>query len=167
MAASNVSKVVLGKEVLVDLTADTVTPETLLEGTTAHDAAGAKIVGTMVQSAGGRPFATGTHTKTGYSGTNLTVTGLSFRPVMIFATCTKVANAFDSFTELDVFYDEKNSFHISHVAQSYVEDYAGNALATYSNKTYVTVTDTSFTLKRFSTFGFMGTWRWWAFGAES
>ena len=42
-----VSKVVYGGETLIDLTSDTVTPETLLEGVTAHDASGAVIVGTL------------------------------------------------------------------------------------------------------------------------
>lgn len=36
-----------GEEVLMDLTGDTVTPETLAEGVTAHDASGEPIVGTM------------------------------------------------------------------------------------------------------------------------
>lgn len=40
------SKIVLGSEVLIDLTADTVTPQTLLSGTSAHDASGAPITGT-------------------------------------------------------------------------------------------------------------------------
>ena len=44
-----ISKVVYGGSTLVDLTSDTVTPETLLEGVTAHDKSGALIVGTMVQ----------------------------------------------------------------------------------------------------------------------
>lgn len=43
-----VSKVELaGGEVLIDLTEDTVTPETLAEGVTAHNAAGEPITGTM------------------------------------------------------------------------------------------------------------------------
>lgn len=42
-----------GEEVLMDLTSDTVTPETLAEGVTAHDASGNAIVGTM--SAGAEP----------------------------------------------------------------------------------------------------------------
>ncbi len=42
-----VSKVVLNDVVKLDLTADTVTPETLAEGVTAHDAAGNPITGTM------------------------------------------------------------------------------------------------------------------------
>lgn len=41
-----VNKVVLGSETLLDLTADTVTPSTLMLGYTAHDASGAAIVGT-------------------------------------------------------------------------------------------------------------------------
>lgn len=39
------SKVELGNEVLIDLTFDTVTPEVLLKGYTAHNAAGDKITG--------------------------------------------------------------------------------------------------------------------------
>lgn len=43
-----VSKVNLSNgETLIDLTSDTVTPETLAEGTTAHDASGEQITGTM------------------------------------------------------------------------------------------------------------------------
>lgn len=48
--ASEVNKVVVNKngtpETLIDLTADTVTPETLLSGYTAHDRSGAIITGT-------------------------------------------------------------------------------------------------------------------------
>lgn len=40
-----VSKVVYGENTLVDLTADTVTAETLVEGATAHNAAGNAITG--------------------------------------------------------------------------------------------------------------------------
>lgn len=42
-----VNKVIYGDETLVDLTGDTVTPQTLAEGTTAHGADGEPIVGTM------------------------------------------------------------------------------------------------------------------------
>ena len=41
------SKIVLGDEVLIDLTADTVDPGALEEGVTAHDAAGESITGTF------------------------------------------------------------------------------------------------------------------------
>lgn len=41
-----ISKVIYGGETLIDLTGDDVTAELLLDGTTAHDAAGNKITGT-------------------------------------------------------------------------------------------------------------------------
>ena len=46
MANTTVNKVVLGNEVLLDLTADTVTPSSLMAGYTAHDASGSPITGT-------------------------------------------------------------------------------------------------------------------------
>lgn len=42
-----VNKVEYGDETLIDLTGDSVTPETLAEGVTAHDASGEPIIGTM------------------------------------------------------------------------------------------------------------------------
>lgn len=42
-----VSKVIYAEDTLIDLTEDTVTPETLAKGITAHDASGALIIGTM------------------------------------------------------------------------------------------------------------------------
>lgn len=42
-----VNKVVYGTTVLVDLTADTVTASTLMQGYTAHDKSGALITGTV------------------------------------------------------------------------------------------------------------------------
>lgn len=46
MANANVNKVIYGGDVLIDLTADTVTKDKLLSGITAHDKSGAKITGT-------------------------------------------------------------------------------------------------------------------------
>lgn len=43
-----INKVVLGSYTVLDLTSDTVTPETLLVGTTAHNAKGETITGTLV-----------------------------------------------------------------------------------------------------------------------
>lgn len=43
-----VNKVVLGSDTVLDLTSDTVSPETLLVGTTAHNAKGETITGTLV-----------------------------------------------------------------------------------------------------------------------
>ncbi len=45
--AKNVNKVLLGDEVKLDLTGDSVTPSQLAKGATAHDKSGAQIVGTM------------------------------------------------------------------------------------------------------------------------
>lgn len=45
MANEHVNKVVFGGNTLIDLTTDTVTPETLSRGVTAHNAAGRQIVG--------------------------------------------------------------------------------------------------------------------------
>jgi len=48
MAISKIErKTESGVETIIDLTSDTVTPETLAEGATAHDASGNQIVGTM------------------------------------------------------------------------------------------------------------------------
>lgn len=48
-----INKIVVNDEIKLDLTADTVTPETLAEGVTAHDKSGAPIVGTMQSGGGG------------------------------------------------------------------------------------------------------------------
>ena len=48
-----VNKVVYGTTVLVDLTKDTVTPDKLLKGATAHDASGQPITGTLEAGSGG------------------------------------------------------------------------------------------------------------------
>ncbi|MGN1410281.1 MAG: hypothetical protein ACI4XJ_08900 [Eubacteriales bacterium] len=42
-----INKVVVNDEIKLDLTGDTVTPETMTAGTTAHNAAGETIVGSM------------------------------------------------------------------------------------------------------------------------
>lgn len=48
----DVNKVEYAGKVLLDLTEDTVAPENLLAGATAHDSSGQRIVGTMKQSSG-------------------------------------------------------------------------------------------------------------------
>ena len=53
MNAMAVNKVVYGTTVLVDLTKDTVTPDKLLKGATAHNASGESITGTMEAGSGG------------------------------------------------------------------------------------------------------------------
>lgn len=49
MAEKYINKVIVGKETKLDLTADTVTPDKLAAGTTAHDKSGAPIVGTSTK----------------------------------------------------------------------------------------------------------------------
>lgn len=49
-----VNQVIYGGETLIDLTSDTVTPEKLLSGATAHDASGNPITGTMSKAEGYR-----------------------------------------------------------------------------------------------------------------
>lgn len=53
LPSSNVNKVDLNGVTLLDLTSDTVTPETLLIGTTAHNAKGEIITGTLEAGGGG------------------------------------------------------------------------------------------------------------------
>ena len=47
-----VSKIIFGDNTLIDLTKDTVSPDTLGSGKTAHDKTGTKITGTHVESSG-------------------------------------------------------------------------------------------------------------------
>ena len=49
MATQYVNKVISGKEVKLDLTADSVTPDKLAKGITAHDKTGAPITGTSTK----------------------------------------------------------------------------------------------------------------------
>lgn len=55
MSYSPGAKITLGGETIIDLTGDTVSPETLAEGATAHNSRGELIVGTM-KAGGGTPF---------------------------------------------------------------------------------------------------------------
>lgn len=49
VAEKSINKVVYGGETLIDLTADTVTPDKLVQGITAHDKSGAVITGTSTK----------------------------------------------------------------------------------------------------------------------
>ena len=55
-----VNKVVIGKETKLDLTADTITPDKLAKGITAHDKSGAPITGTSTKDADTSAKMTGT-----------------------------------------------------------------------------------------------------------
>lgn len=50
ITTENINKVILGNDVRLDLSSDTVTPDKLASGITAHDNSGAKITGTMEMS---------------------------------------------------------------------------------------------------------------------
>lgn len=52
-----VNKVVVANEVKLDLTADSITPEKLVKGVTAHDRTGAPIIGTAEECS---PYVQGT-----------------------------------------------------------------------------------------------------------
>lgn len=47
---ANANQVIVNGETILDLRSDTVTPETLQKGYTAHDKSGAKITGTMANN---------------------------------------------------------------------------------------------------------------------
>lgn len=51
MADKNVNQVIVNGETILDLTADTITPDKLVSGITAHDKSGTQIIGTLVASA--------------------------------------------------------------------------------------------------------------------
>lgn len=78
-----VNKVVLNDEVKLDLSADSVTPETLARGVTAHNAAGELITGTMeagikVTQYTGTLLATGwAADSAGYQAQTITIAGLA------------------------------------------------------------------------------------------
>lgn len=76
-----VNKVAINGEVKLDLTADTVTPETLLKGTTAHNAAGELITGVYepmnIKQYTGTLLASGWAADShGYQAQTITITGL-------------------------------------------------------------------------------------------
>ena len=76
-----VNKVAINGEIKLDLTADTVTPETLLKGTTAHNAAGELITGVYepmnIKQYTGTLLASGWAADShGYQAQTITITGL-------------------------------------------------------------------------------------------
>lgn len=71
-----ISKVVYGGHTLVDLTSDTVKPEVLSKGYTAHGADGEPVVGTMEAGAGGGGAVSGG------TGVTKTVAGAILIPVL-------------------------------------------------------------------------------------
>lgn len=78
-----INKVVLSGEVKLDLSSDSVTPETLAKGVTAHNAAGELITGTMeaglkvTQYTGTLSAAGWAADSAGYQAQTITITGLA------------------------------------------------------------------------------------------
>lgn len=77
-----VSKIVLGTTVLVDLTADTVAADKLLQGYTAHGADGESITGALSPSGGSAQVAVGSITLDSVSQT-ISISGLGFTPARV------------------------------------------------------------------------------------
>lgn len=79
-----VAKVNYNNETLIDLTADTVTADTLRAGETAHDAEGNAVVGLYTPSAEYTKYATGAFEQSlAYGKWTLTTSALTFKPRML------------------------------------------------------------------------------------
>lgn len=162
-----VSKVVLEDEVLIDLTQDTVTPEGLISGFTAHNAMGQLIQGAASE---GRGFATGAFTPTS-NVTSMTISGLSFTPTKVVLTTTKEQTWIDYSKSCFYWavYDPENS--VSLLWRSYLDsDYGMMMIGQYPASTLnVTVSDGGFTMSSFSYGTYLyypgnTTYRWYAIG---
>ena len=83
LPSSNVNKVDLNGVTVLDLTSDTVTPETLLVGTTAHNAKGEIITGTLgggITPSGNKAITATTSTQTGIDVTNYATVSVAPTP---------------------------------------------------------------------------------------
>lgn len=156
--SKGVSKVVLEDQVLIDLTGDTVTPESLLSGFTAHDAMGQMIQGA---ASAGRPFASGTVTA---NSTNVaTVSGLSFKPSVVFMYYNN-QTSYSNNTNMSVLADIDGSFYSTDRAA-----YDSSTWSSYYNRSggttvvKLTVTESSFTIT-LSSGRYGGSYRWYAIG---
>lgn len=155
-----VSKVVLEDETIIDLTGDTVTPEALLSGFTAHDAMGQLIQGA---ASAGKPVASGTVSA---NSTNVaTVSGLPFKPSVVFMYYNQQSSISNN-TNMSVLADIEGSFYSTDRAlyDSYnmVTSYNRRGGTSYVN---VVVTDNGFTITlEGGRYG--GSYRWYAIGAE-
>lgn len=84
---TNINKVVYGTSTLIDLTEDTITPETLAAGITAHDASGKKIVGIANMNNGYNEIVFTSTNDTNYTWTDNNIifnrTNLNYIPIYI------------------------------------------------------------------------------------
>lgn len=138
--AEPVSKVVLEDRVLVDLTSDTVTPESLLRGFTAHDAMGQLIQGA---ASAGRPVAMGSF----YAAkvTQYTLSGLSFKPEAVFVMMkygsANIAN--DGQWMLVAYKNEPEGINY-YVGAYFNWSYYVDVYEFINNNSYITTTDSGF-----------------------
>lgn len=84
MANTTVNKISIGNEVLINLTEDTVSPEVLYSGYTAHSKSGAQITGT---ASGPSTIATSTKTPSSDS-TSISFSSLSGKPIAFSVVAT-------------------------------------------------------------------------------
>ena len=142
------SKIIYGDEVLIDLTGDTVTADTLAEGVTAHDAAGNAITGTMAVG-GGNEAAYGWGKWDG-----LPVTPLSFpRNANCYITATggeyEVATKSVS-GNWGTFYAVSDVFNLAHAPLTVIHTVGSSVLLSksyfiaFSDTAAITYTDTDF-----------------------
>lgn len=110
-----VNKVDINGATVLDLTGDSVTPETLLQGATAHDASGAAITGTMVRGTELQIIVTVT------SGATVTATkgSLSVSGTSVNGTCTLIVPEEGEWTVSATLGEETSDSNIVNIVSSY------------------------------------------------
>ena len=158
---AGVSKVVLEDRTLIDLTNDTISPETVLAGFIGHDKTGAQFVGELVQKAGGRPFAHGTATCATSGTVKINITGLSFTPTIVFLADMVMGTA-KSYQLWEAFRDQENSRYYYLFKDSYGSVYQTN------EKNVLTLKDGGFELLYVypGVTTFATSYHWYAIGPE-
>lgn len=152
----SVNKVIVNKETIIDLSADTVTPDKLAEGYTAHDKSGAEITGTMGTAdislgiigasvgngviaksvdADGKPVEWESVKLAKSDGTNLSSTEREAFRTQIGALPGAKIYCKDSDGKILAYMDKECTLAANYTAAMALADY-GNSLLIYGNKTY-------------------------------
>lgn len=150
----SVNKVIVNKETIIDLSADTVTPDKLADGYTAHDKSGAEITGTMgtadislgiigasvgngviakAVDADGKPTEWESVKLAKSDGTNLSNTEAWLE--YLGALPGKKIYCKDSDGKILAYMDKKCTQEANYIAAMSLAD-SGNSLLIYGNKTY-------------------------------